>query len=83
MSAIDRRRRRLLQGAAAAAWPLPHGVPAQAPERKVLRLLFSSAETSFDPARISDLYSRSVTSHIFEAPYAYDALARPTRVRPL
>ena len=50
-----------------------------ADERKVLRLLFSSAETSFDPARISDLYSRAVTAHIFEAPYAYDALARPAR----
>ncbi|MCW5661071.1 MAG: bicyclomycin resistance protein [Burkholderiaceae bacterium] len=56
---------------------------AQADERKVLRLLFSSGETSFDPARISDLYSRAVTTHIFEAPYEYDYLARPTRVRPL
>jgi ABC-type oligopeptide transport system substrate-binding subunit len=56
---------------------------AQNVEPKVLRLLFSSAETSFDPARISDLYSRAVTTHIFEAPYAYDHLARPIRVRPL
>ena len=81
MSTVDRWRRRLLQGAA--ALPLGGRAGAQAPERKVLRLLFSSAETSFDPARISDLYSRAVTSHIFEAPYAFDALARPTRVRPL
>jgi ABC-type transport system substrate-binding protein len=57
--------------------------PAQQDERKVLRLMFSSGETSFDPARISDLYSRAVTAHIFEAPYIYDYLARPTRVRPL
>jgi ABC-type transport system substrate-binding protein len=56
---------------------------AQTDERKVLRLLFSSGETSFDPARISDLYSRAVTAHIFEAPYEYDYLSRPTRVRPL
>jgi ABC-type transport system substrate-binding protein len=56
---------------------------AQNAERKVLRLMFSSGETSFDPARISDLYSRAVTAHIFEAPYTYDYLARPTRVRPL
>jgi ABC-type transport system substrate-binding protein len=83
VSTIDPKRRRLLQGAAAAVWPLSHEAVAQADERKVLRLLFSSAETSFDPARISDLYSRAVTSHIFEAPYAFDALARPTRVRPL
>ncbi|HSW27758.1 MAG TPA: ABC transporter substrate-binding protein, partial [Burkholderiaceae bacterium] len=58
-------------------------VSAQEAERKVLRLLFASGETSFDPARISDLYSRAVTTHIFEAPYEYDYLARPTRVRPL
>jgi ABC-type transport system substrate-binding protein len=80
-------RRRVLQGAIAAALPMP-ALHAQAPmagddERKVLRLLFSSAETTFDPARISDLYSRAVTTHIFEAPYAYDYLARPIRVRPL
>ncbi|HET9208307.1 MAG TPA: ABC transporter substrate-binding protein, partial [Burkholderiaceae bacterium] len=81
-------RRRVLQGAlAAAALPAAPALHAQtaAPdgERKVLRLLFSSAETSFDPARISDLYSRAVTTHIFEAPYAYDHLARPIKVRPL
>jgi ABC-type transport system substrate-binding protein len=80
-------RRRVLQGAIAAALPVP-ALHAQAPmtganERKVLRLLFSSAETTFDPARISDLYSRAVTTHIFEALYAYDYLARPIRVRPL
>jgi ABC-type transport system substrate-binding protein len=83
----NQRRRRLLQGAlAAAALPAAHPAAAQAggvPERKVLRLLFGSAETTFDPARISDLYSRSVTSHIFEALYVYDALARPARLRPL
>jgi len=77
------RRRRLLQAAAAAALPLPALAIGQQPARKVLRLLFSSAETSFDPARISDLYSRTVTRHIFEAPYAFDTLAQPTRVRPL
>ena len=62
---------------------LASAAAAQDAERKVLRLLFSSAETSFDPARISDLYSRAVTTHIFEAPYAYDHLARPVRLRPL
>ncbi|MBE7419790.1 MAG: bicyclomycin resistance protein [Ideonella sp.] len=56
---------------------------ADAGERKVLRVLFRSAETSFDPARISDLYSRTVTGHIFESLYAYDPLARPTVVVPL
>ena len=83
MSTGEVRRRLVLQGAAAATLPLPGATRAQQTERKVLRLLFSSAESSFDPARISDLYSRAVTSHIFEAPYAFDALARPSRVRPL
>jgi hypothetical protein len=35
------------------------------------------AETGFDPAQISDLYSRIVTAHMFEALYKYDYLARP------
>lgn len=78
-------RRRLLQGAmAAAALPGRWVAAADNPEqRKVLRLLFSSAETSLDPARISDLYSRTLTSHIFEALYTYDPLARPAKLRPL
>jgi ABC-type transport system substrate-binding protein len=79
-------RRRVLQGGAAAlALPLLPAVSAHQPaeQRKVLRLLFASAETTFDPARISDNYSRAVTMHIFEALYTYDYLARPVVVRPL
>jgi ABC-type transport system substrate-binding protein len=49
---------------------------------KVFRYAFPIAETSFDPASISDLYSRIVTSHIFEAPYKFDYLARPYKVQP-
>jgi ABC-type transport system substrate-binding protein len=57
---------------------------AQAPDapRKVLKLAFASAETSLDPAKVSDLYSRAVTGHIFEALYTYDHLARPAQPRP-
>jgi ABC-type transport system substrate-binding protein len=54
---------------------------AQAP-KKVLRYAFPVAETGFDPAQISDLYSRTVTANIFEAPLTYDFLARPARVKP-
>jgi ABC-type transport system substrate-binding protein len=54
---------------------------AQSAERKVLRLAFTKAETSFDPARIVDLYSRTVTAHIFEAPLTYDHLARPFKLK--
>ena len=55
--------------------------PAAAP--RVLRYAFPIAETGFDPAQISDTYSRTVTAHIFEALYAFDHLARPARVLPL
>ena len=50
---------------------------------KVLRVAFNAAETGFDPAKISDIYSRTVTPHIFEALYTYDPLARPFKIKPL
>jgi ABC-type transport system substrate-binding protein len=56
---------------------------AVAEERKVLALAFTKAETSLDPARIVDLYSRNLTAHIFEALYQYDHLARPSKIKPL
>ncbi|MBK9575302.1 MAG: hypothetical protein IPO43_22790 [Rhodoferax sp.] len=52
------------------------------PTEKVLRYAFPIAETGFDPAQLSDLYSRIVTSNIFDALYRYDYLARPVKVRP-
>jgi ABC-type transport system substrate-binding protein len=53
-----------------------------APTKKVLRYAFPIAETGFDPAQISDLYSRTVAANIFEAPLTYDYLARPAKVKP-
>src|SRR4051812_31439064 len=50
---------------------------------KVLRYAFEVAETSLDPVKVNDLYSRTLTPHIFEALYAYDHLARPVRIKPL
>lgn len=50
---------------------------------KTLRYAFLNAETGFDPVRLSDIYSRTLTSHIFESLYTYDPLARPTRIVPL
>ena len=50
---------------------------------KVLRYAFDVAETSFDPVKINDLYSRTLTPHIFEALYTYDHLARPVKIMPL
>ncbi|WP_077036831.1 ABC transporter substrate-binding protein [Pelomonas sp. KK5] len=50
---------------------------------KVLRYAFRVAETGFDPPRLSDLYSRILTGHIYEALYTYDPLARPAKIVPL
>ncbi len=61
-------------------------VAAQAPAptgQKVLRYAFPIAETGFDPAQISDLYSRTITAGIFEALLAFDFLARPFQMKPL
>ncbi|MDH5340452.1 MAG: ABC transporter substrate-binding protein [Rubrivivax sp.] len=75
------RRRSFLVGAPSAL-SLSAASVAAAPA-KVLRVAFNSAETGFDPAKISDLYSRTVTAHLFEALYAYDHLARPFKIKPL
>jgi ABC-type transport system substrate-binding protein len=49
---------------------------------KVLRYAFLIAETTFDPAQISDLYSRTVAEGLFDAPYEWEFLAKPARMRP-
>jgi ABC-type transport system substrate-binding protein len=49
---------------------------------KVLRYAMRIAETGFDPAQISDLYSSTLVANVFDAPYAIEFLARPTRSRP-
>ncbi len=49
---------------------------------KVLRYAFPIAETGFDPAQISDLYSRVIAGNLFEAPLSYDYLARPAKLIP-
>ena len=53
-----------------------------APAQKVLRYAFPVAETNFDPAQISDLYSRTVAAGLFDAPLEFEYLARPARLRP-
>jgi ABC-type transport system substrate-binding protein len=69
--------------AAATCIALALGAPshAQTPE-KVFRYAFPIAETGFDPAQLSDLYSRIITANIFEGLYDYDYLPRPAKVRP-
>ncbi len=53
----------------------------QGPAPKVLRYAFPVAETGFDPAQISDLYSSTIASHIFESLLTYDYLARPAKLK--
>ena len=68
---------------AAALLALTLSLAAAAAEPKVLRYAFRAAETGFDPSQLSDIYSRIVTAHIFEALYTYDHLARPAKIVPL
>src|SRR4051812_12043014 len=82
---IDRRRfavggAGLIASARALAAPAQSEVAADA---NILRVLFESAETGFDPAQVSDLYSNRVNAHIFEALLGYDPLAIPVRLVPL
>jgi ABC-type transport system substrate-binding protein len=63
---------------AATAFAGPAG---SAPPVKTLRLA-SLSETGFDPARIGDVPSVQITSHIFEPLLGYDPLARPVKLRP-
>jgi ABC-type transport system substrate-binding protein len=85
----DRRRVNAALGAAALGASLPAIAqrPASSPDasgrQKVLRYAFRVAETSLDPVKIIDIYSRTLTPHIFEALYKYDHLARPIKIRPL
>ncbi len=82
-------RRTLLLGASAAGllprvgFAATEAAPAgPASGVKTLRYAFQVAETSFDPVKISDVYSRTLTPHIFEALFTYDHLARPIRIKP-
>ena len=56
-------------------------VAAEAAAPKVLRYAFPTAESGFDPAQVTDLYSNVVLAHIFEAPLEYEYLAQPVRIR--
>jgi ABC-type transport system substrate-binding protein len=55
---------------------------AQAAPQKVLRVPYLIAETHFDVAVVSDLYSNNVCHEIFEAPLTYDFLAQPAKLKP-
>jgi ABC-type transport system substrate-binding protein len=56
--------------------------PGIAQQAKVLRYAFPIAETGFDPAQVTDLYSRIVIHHVFDGLYSYDHLAQPFKIKP-
>ena len=68
--------------AVAALLPAAAQEPSAAP-LKVLHTQFLIAETNFDPAATSDLYSNSIIEEILEPPLTYDWLARPAKLKPL
>ena len=47
---------------------------------KTIRHAFLSAETSFDPHAVSDLYSNTIIDAMFESLLKYDYLARPAKL---
>ncbi len=49
---------------------------------KTLRYAFRIAETGFDPAQITDLYSRTIAANIFDAPLEFAYMARPVQLKP-
>jgi ABC-type transport system substrate-binding protein len=80
-------RRQLTLGAGAAAiapvaLSFSGALRAQGNGRRILRYAFPVAESSFDPAQITDLYSRTLVAGIFDAPLEFEFLAEPARMRP-
>jgi ABC-type transport system substrate-binding protein len=73
----------LAPGPAHAATQVPAPAASAPAGLKVLRYAFEVAETSLDPTKINDLYSRTLTPHIYEGLYTYDHLARPIKIKPL
>jgi ABC-type transport system substrate-binding protein len=68
--------------AAAAAQPAAVNPPAAAAPQKVFRYAMRIAESGFDPAQISDLYSSTLAANMFDALYATEFLTRPVRLKP-
>ncbi|MFN9764309.1 MAG: ABC transporter substrate-binding protein [Pseudomonadota bacterium] len=77
------RRRELIGGVAALPAAATGSRRPGAAGVKVLRYALNTAETGFDPPRVSDQSSIRVLAHIFESPLTYDELARPVRLVPL
>ncbi len=64
------------------AVPAPRALAAADPG-KVVRFAFETAESGFDPVRVSDGNSSTVIEAIFERLLTYDYLARPAKLAPM
>ncbi|OWQ44311.1 bicyclomycin resistance protein [Roseateles noduli] len=71
-----------IPSSALAAGDAPSAAAPSVPAPKVLRYAIRVAETGFDPVQVTDLYSRNITSAIFDAPLRYSYLGRPYRLEP-
>jgi ABC-type transport system substrate-binding protein len=58
------------------------GAARSADPNKVLRYAFEVAETSFDPLKVSDVYSSIVNKGMFDTPLRYDYFAKPPKLVP-
>jgi ABC-type transport system substrate-binding protein len=61
---------------------LPQAARADASAPRILRYAFLVAESGFDPAQITDLYSRTLAAGLFEAPLEIAYMAHPAALRP-
>ena len=66
----------------AVASPTPDPKANPADPQKVLKIAFPTPETGFDPVRVNDLYSNTITAAIFQPLVTYDWMAMPTRIVP-
>jgi ABC-type transport system substrate-binding protein len=61
---------------------LAQEAPRAPAQLKELRYAFRAAETGFDPAQISDSYSKAVAAGIFDAPLEFEFHTYPAKLRP-
>ncbi|GGX53415.1 ABC transporter substrate-binding protein [Undibacterium squillarum] len=62
--------------------PLPFFCLQEVQAAKVLNVLITNPESSFDPALASDIGTMSINENLFEPMLRYDYLARPVRLQP-
>jgi len=75
---------RVLRAATGVAWIACAATCAAAADpNKVLRIVFPTAETGFDPIRSVDFYSATVMEQIYDRLLTYDYLARPAKLVPM